>query len=215
MLREIVQTDNRFRYGPRDADFVLTQASGEALPAVVRGETTILEHMTRGDKLDNYYKNALGFVELNRLMSRMVSQIAHRYPHMEICEIGAGTGGATRGIIDNLGTAFSSYTYTDISSGFFPKAQEAFSSTKDRMMFKTLDINELPSTQGFDDHAYDLVLAANVLHATRDLVATLKNVRRLLKPGGYLVMMEFTDTSPMRKSQSSGHQNEEHQLISS
>ncbi|GAB7366703.1 hypothetical protein MBLNU230_g0661t1 [Neophaeotheca triangularis] len=53
-------------------------------------------------------------------------------------------------------------------------------------MFRTLDINELPSTQGFDDHAYDLVLAANVLHTTPDLVATLKNVRRLLKPGGYL-----------------------------
>lgn len=186
------------RYGSQDADFVLTKAVGEALPAVVRQQTTILEHMTKDDKLDNYYKNALGFVELNRLMANVVGHISHRYPQMNICEIGAGTGGATKGIIEKLGTAYSSYTYTDISSGFFNKAQENFSSSKDRMIYKTLDITVNPVDQGFEAHSYDLILAANVLHATPDLVETLKNVRRLLRPGGFLVMMEFTDMSPMR-----------------
>lgn len=177
----------------------MTKAFGEALPVVVRGETTILEHMTKDNKLDNYYQHALGFVELNRLISNMVSQISHRYPHTNIFEIGAGTGGATKAVIEKLGTAFSSYTYTDISSGFFPKAQENFATTKDRMTYKTLDITKNPVEQGFGENVYDLVLAANVLHATSDLVETLKNVRRLLKPGGYLVMMEFTDMTPMRK----------------
>jgi SAM-dependent methyltransferase/NAD(P)-dependent dehydrogenase (short-subunit alcohol dehydrogenase family) len=173
-------------------------ASGENLAAVVRGQTTILEHMTKEDKLDNYYRSALGFVELNELIATMVGQIAHRYPNMHICEIGAGTGGASRGILAKLGTAFSSYTYTDISSGFFSKAQENFAAYKDRMIYKTLDITENPVDQGFIEGAYDLIVAANVLHATPDLEETLQNARRLLKPGGYLVMMEFIDESVMR-----------------
>lgn len=188
----------RRRYDRNDPDFVLTKASGEALPAVVRGQTTILEHMTKNDRLDNYYKNALGFVELNRMMANVVAQISHRWPHLNILEIGAGTGGATKGVIAKLGNSYSSYTYTDISSGFFPKAQENFSSQKERFIYKTLDITGDPTEQGFAENAHDLVLAANVLHATPDLVETLRNVRRLLRPGGYLVMMEFTDMSPMR-----------------
>jgi 2-polyprenyl-3-methyl-5-hydroxy-6-metoxy-1,4-benzoquinol methylase len=43
--------------------------------------------------------------------------------------------------------------------------------------------------------AYDLVVAANVLHDTPDLEETLRNTRRLLEPGGYLAMVEFIDES--------------------
>lgn len=186
------------RYGPKDPDFVLTAASGENLPAVVRGQTTILEHMTKDDKLNKFYENALGFVELNKLISTLTNTIAHRNPHINICEIGAGTGGASRAIFAKLGTAYSSYTYTDISSGFFGKAQENFAAYKDRMIYKTLDITKDPGDQGFVKGAYDVVVAANVLHATPDLEETLRNTRTLLKPGGYLVLMEFVDDSVMR-----------------
>ena len=185
-------------YDPTDPDFLLTAASGENLPAVVRGETTILEHMTKDNKLNNYYQHALGFHELNELIAATVKQISHRYPNMNICEVGAGTGGSSRRILAELGTAYSSYTYTDISSGFFGKAQENFAAYKDRMIYKTLDITVDPTEQGFEEGAYDVVVAANVLHATPDLVATLSNVRKLLRPGGRLVLMEFIDDSVMR-----------------
>ncbi|KHN93792.1 Beta-ketoacyl synthase [Metarhizium album ARSEF 1941] len=82
--------------------------------------------------------------------------------------------------------------------GFFSKAQEDFAAYKDRMIYKTLDITVDPTEQGFEQGAYDLVVAANVLHATPDLVATLSNARKLLHPGGFLVMMEFTDESVLR-----------------
>ncbi|EHK97307.1 putative Lovastatin nonaketide synthase [Glarea lozoyensis 74030] len=49
---------------------------------------------------------------------------------------------------------------------------------------------------GFDN-AYD-VLAANVLHATHTLDETLKHTRKLLKPGGYLILFEIVDNMAMR-----------------
>jgi SAM-dependent methyltransferase/NAD(P)-dependent dehydrogenase (short-subunit alcohol dehydrogenase family) len=186
------------RYGPSDPDMVLTAATGEHIAASVRRETTILEHMTKEDKLNKYYENALGFKELNRLIAGVVHQIAHRFPNMNIFEIGAGTGGASRGIFAKLGTAYASYTYTDISSGFFGKAQEDFAAYKDRIIYNTLDITKDPLDQGYMEAAYDLVVAANVLHATPDLETTLRHARSLLKPGGHLVMMEFIDDSVMR-----------------
>ena len=46
--------------------------------------------------------------------------------------------------------------------------------------------------QGFADGQFDLVLAANVLHATCDLRRGLGNVRKLLAPAGLLVLLEGT-----------------------
>lgn len=154
--------------------------------------------MTKNNYLDKYYTDAIGFGWLNDLISGTVEQITNRFPHMNICEIGAGTGGATGAILNKIGTAFSSYTYTDISSGFFEKAQNRFHQYADRMEYKTLNIENDPVEQGFKKHTYDLVLAANVLHATRSLEATLRNVRQLLRPGGFLVLMEIVGNDVFR-----------------
>ena len=40
---------------------------------------------------------------------------------------------------------------------------------------------------------YDIVIAANVLHATRDLSAVLRRAHELLAPGGLLVALEATE----------------------
>lgn len=190
--------DVAFSYGESDADFNIMRAVGENLPSVTCGETTILEHMTKDDKLDNYYRHVTGVEDLNRLISGMIGQLSQRFPQMNILEIGAGTGGSTHSIISKLGIAFALYTYTDISSGFFEKAQKRFKNYGKRIVYKILDIEKDPKTQGFIENAYDLVIAANVLHATRDLEQTLRNTRRLLKSGGYLVLMEIIGDGPMR-----------------
>lgn len=94
----------------------------------------------------------------------------------------------------------SSYTYTDISAGFFERAAELFKAYDDRMIFKVLDVEKDPSTQGFELHSYDMVIASNVLHATASLQRTLENTRQLLKPGGYLMLLEITNNGPTRFS---------------
>ena len=65
-------------------------------------------------------------------------------------------------------------------------------------MYRTLDIENDPCTQGYPDESFDLIVASNVLHATKRLSDTMRNVRRLLRPGGYLDMMEITDNGPIR-----------------
>lgn len=181
----------RNKYPQDDVDICIMCAVGENLPAIIRNEITVLEIVTRDDMINRFYEDGIASQMGLFTMKRLVQQITARYPRMDILEIGAGTGGATRHIADE---SYSSYTYTDISSGFFTKAQDEFKRCG-RMIFKTLDIEKSPKDQNFEQHSYDLIVASNVLHATANIEHTLRNVRSLLKPGGYLVMMEIVQYS--------------------
>ena len=173
-------------------------AVGENLPAVIRGQLTMLEPMIEDNMLNDFYVVAHGMPGYTEYLARMAGQVSHRYPHMNVLEIGAGTGGATKSFLKHLGESFSTYTFTDISSGFFGKASEVFASYSSKMTFKVLDIEKDIEQQDFAAGSFDLIIASLVLHATRNLEETLQNVRRLLKPGGYLLLLEITENEQMR-----------------
>ncbi|KAK1911256.1 hypothetical protein P3342_012555 [Pyrenophora teres f. teres] len=62
------------------------------------------------------------------------------------------------------------------------------------MKYQVLDVGKDPMSQGFHPQSYDVIIASMVLHVTKDLVQTMQNIRRLLKPGGYLLIQEgFTN----------------------
>ncbi|KAK1712140.1 hypothetical protein BDP67DRAFT_619432 [Colletotrichum lupini] len=180
-------------------DIRMVHAAGQNFRNVVWGKTTMLEHMRKDGLLDRYYEKALAFPQYNKYAGRAVAQLSHRFPNMNILEVGAGTGSATKTILKDLKGAYSSYTFTDISSGFFPTAVEVFTDELDKLIFKTLDIGQSGKDQGFSEQSYDLIVASFVLHATEKLEQTMRNARRLLKPGGYIMMLEVTDNEPIRE----------------
>lgn len=178
-------------------DFQIMHLVGRSMPRVFEGKSTMLEEFRQGDNdiLDQYYANGIGLRHLATWVARTIKQITDRNPHMSVLEVGAGTGGATKAIFEEIGGDFRSYTYTDISAGFFEAAIDspAFSQYKNKMSFKTLDIEKDPASQGYADCSYELVIAFFVVHATSDLKRSLQNLRRLLKPGGYLILGEGVD----------------------
>ncbi|KAB2570584.1 Hybrid PKS-NRPS synthetase lepA [Lasiodiplodia theobromae] len=121
--------------------------------------------------------------------------LSHANPTMRVLEIGAGTGGTTSTVLRDLTQSgerkYSQYDYTDISSGFFAAASEKFQDYEN-IEYKVLDITKDPLAQGFEAASYDLVIAANVLHATPNISETLCNVRKLLKNGGRLFLQELS-----------------------
>ena len=65
-------------------------------------------------------------------------------------------------------------------------------------MFRILHITKEQKEQGFADYSYDLVVASLVLHATPRMEQTMRNVRRLLKPGAYVLILELTSNDTVR-----------------
>ncbi|KAH9815752.1 Polyketide synthase protein [Teratosphaeria destructans] len=175
-----------------DNDMQMVHAVGQNLAAIARGMVPALQVMLKDGMLERLYTEGLGIAEANQDLAALVIQLAHRHPRMQILEVGAGTGGTTQAVLPALGELFASYTFTDISAGFFDQARTTFSKHADRFRFKKLDIEKDPTQQGFEESSFDLIIASNCIHATRCLQDSLKHCRRLLKPGGYLMLMEIT-----------------------
>lgn len=73
---------------PDNLDGKLIRVVGENMLDVFCGKTTILEHMLKDDVLNRFYVEALGFPQFNQCLSRTIGQIYHRYPDINILEIG-------------------------------------------------------------------------------------------------------------------------------
>lgn len=169
---------------------------GENLSNIFTRKIEPLQVMTEGDLLYTFYRGAFG-TSFNSNVAEYVGMIADKKPGLEILEIGAGTGGTTYHVLERLrtddGTSKAKrYFFTDISPGFLAKAQERFSKDERIMEFGTLNIENDPLGQGFEPESFDLIVCANVLHATKSIKETLTHCRMLLKPGGRLVLSEVT-----------------------
>ena len=110
---------------------------------------------------------------------------------LRVIEVGAGTGSATASVLSELPEGGYDYVYTDISAGFFSEAESRFGGAEASIDYRVLDIERDPVEQGFDlPTATILVIASNVLHATRYLNETLAHCLALLAPSGQLVALE-------------------------
>ncbi|KAJ5548829.1 hypothetical protein N7513_006063 [Penicillium frequentans] len=173
---------------------------GPQIVAMLRREVTPLELLMEDKLLYKYYRDALKFDRANVQLSKIIRHIVHKNPRVKILEIGAGTGGTTRSLLNVIGNGkksgsgplASEYHFTDVSSGFFVDAQEQFGDWSDIITYRKLDIEADPAKQGFELGSYDVIIACQVLHATKCMETTMKNVRSLLKPEGKLLMMEST-----------------------
>jgi SAM-dependent methyltransferase len=125
-------------------DMQLLHAVGRNLPAISRGTKLALQVLLADDMLDRLYVRGTGIAESNLDLALLVKQIAHRYPRMKVIEVGAGTGGTTRAVLSALGDQYTSFTYTDISAGFFEPAMMKFSDHAGKLKFKMLNIEKEP-----------------------------------------------------------------------
>ena len=167
------------------------------LSRILQDEIDPVELVFNDGSVDAYYKDVSCRMVCRAELKSFLDLVAHRNPAMKILEVGAGNGSLTADVLEAVDHRLSQYDYTDISEACFANASERFKSV-DKIRFKVLDLEHDPIMQGYAEGHYDLVVAAWVLHATTDLARTLGNVRRLLKPGGRLVLAEMTRSNILR-----------------
>lgn len=177
-----------------DAELMLTRRCGRALAAVLRGEADPLALLFPGGSLDDterLYQSSPPARIYNQLVADAVGLLAETFGGrtLRILEVGAGTGSTTAHILPKLGDAPFDYTFTDVSPLFLNKAREKFAEVKG-MRYALLDLERDVAEQGFETGAYDIVVGANVVHATRDLTVSSTRLRSLLGPQGRLVLLE-------------------------
>lgn len=192
---------------PETPESELYRSIGKDLPDLVRGEMDALNLLFTGENRAQGFYSSASFRTSNAAASTYVDLLAHKDPAIKILEVGAGTGGVSAAILDKLAVygngdqcqlRCSKYTYTDISPGFFEAAGHRFRQHAHRTEFKVLDVEKDPVHQGFDENAYDVVIASAVIHATSCVSDALRNLHRLLKPNGKLVLVEPSNPTVVR-----------------
>ncbi|MHC3475026.1 methyltransferase [Streptomyces sp. 7R007] len=189
------------RHPEVSAQMRLVQACLAQYPRLLRGEakpTSVLFPGWSMELVEGVYRGDPVSDRLNQLAAEAVAARVGTHTGSappRLLEAGAGTGGSAAQILATVppGTDGLTYVYTDVSPSFLRHGQRRFGTKYTGMEFRRLDIESDPAAQGFDAGEFDIVVAANVLHATKNLRSTLAIVRGLLRDGGWLVLREITN----------------------
>ncbi|MGK5548558.1 type I polyketide synthase [Streptomyces sp. URMC 127] len=131
----------------------------------------------------------------NRVAQALVREIVAALPAgrpLRVLEVGAGTGGMTAALLPLLPADRTRYLFTDVSPAFFVRARQRFAAY-DFVDYRTFDAAADPAGQELPAGGFDLVVAANSLHACGDLEAAVRRLASLTAPGGRLLVLESHD----------------------
>ena len=180
---------------PSVVDLQVIQTIGNSLLAFFNKKTEKLDHRLPDDLVQSYFDRGLGMRYANLALGKMVKQIAHRYPGMKILEVNAGNNAATRNVLVEAENAFKNYTVAKKETGSSFGLHESLRSWGSRIKYQALDLESDIVAQGYEAVTYDLVIAANVLYAASKQIDAVQSLRKLLKPGGHLLLLEPTGES--------------------
>jgi acyl carrier protein len=174
----------------------LLHLCGSIMSKLVSGERDPLQLLfgTKKNKelLEEVYSNGPMYRAMSQLLAKFLQQaLSNRSMPVRILELGAGTGSTTKWVVDILvrsGIPFN-YTFTDISPSLVAAGRRKFSKY-DCMEFQVLDI-EKDIPQKFVQ-SFDTILSTNCIHATSNLPNSLGHIYQMLRPGGFVSLVEFT-----------------------
>ncbi|MHB1132626.1 MAG: SDR family NAD(P)-dependent oxidoreductase [Chloroflexota bacterium] len=179
------------------AELTLLGRCGPHLAAALRGEADPLQLLFPGGSLaaaEGLYQDSPAARTYNALVGAVVGETLARLPQdrpLRVLEVGGGTGGTTAAVLAGLPADRVEYHFTDISPLFVARAQEKFAAYPN-VHYRPLDVELDPVGEGFGAHKFDVIIAANIIHATADLRRTLGHISALLAPEGLLAMVEVT-----------------------
>jgi acyl transferase domain-containing protein/non-ribosomal peptide synthetase component F/SAM-dependent methyltransferase len=185
------------------AEVLLVETTLRALPEILTGKILATDVIFPNSSLElvaaiykdnpvaDYFNEALADTLLAYLEQRL--RVDPSGP-VRILEIGAGTGGTSAMIFRKIAPYrehLSEYCYTDLSQAFLRHAQKEYSPDNPYLTYQIFNVEEPVAGQGLTPGGFDIVIAANVLHATRNIRNSLRNAKALLKSHGLLLLNEI------------------------
>ncbi|KAI1175016.1 putative polyketide synthase [Nemania sp. FL0916] len=187
----------------------LTYYAGTNLARVLAGQTDgvkLIFGSPEGRELaagfyGDWPLNRATYAGLNDFLERLADQLSGaaggnaqitRETPLRILEMGAGTGGTTKRLLPllaRLGLPVE-YTFTDLSPSLMAQARKAWAKEYPFMRFAVHDIEKSPTPELVGTQ--HLVIASNAVHATRSLQHSTRCIRSMLRPDGFLCLVEMT-----------------------
>lgn len=107
---------------------------------------------------------------------------------LRMIELGSGTGSTTRLVLDpHSEIRIAEFWCTDVSPSLVKALKHQFKDATQSIQYQTVNLDK--AWNGPSD--FDVAFAVNVVHATQDLDHTLGQLKKMIRPGGYLVLGEI------------------------
>lgn len=170
---------------------------GDLVGAVLTGRVSPLETLFPGGSFDlaeDLYRHSAVMRYINAIAGAGIEALGAAVSPgrmLRVLEVGAGTGGTTASLLPRLPADRTRYVFSDISQLFLDRAKETYGQWS-FVEYRLFDLERDPASQDFEAGSFDVIVAANAVHATRDLRAALQYLRGLLAPGGTLLLVEST-----------------------
>jgi polyketide synthase PksN len=186
---------------------VLVEATLRALPRILTGEILATDIMFPDSSMklvEGIFKNNQVADAFNEVLADIVvAYVEERLgqepsAQIRIIEIGAGTGGTSTMVFRKL-TAYHAhiqeYCYTDISRAFLIHAEKEYGPWNPYLTFQIFNVESPLAGQDMEPGKFDLAIATNVLHATKSIRETIRNVKATLRSNGLILLNEMSTNS--------------------
>jgi acyl transferase domain-containing protein/enoyl-CoA hydratase/carnithine racemase/acyl carrier protein/NAD(P)-dependent dehydrogenase (short-subunit alcohol dehydrogenase family) len=185
----------------------LVETCLRGLPDILSGRTRATDIIFPGSsmrRVEGIYRDNAVADDFNRILAgALVAAIEGRLEsdpdaRLHILEIGAGTGGTTAMVLPRLAPYrrnIAEYAYTDVSKAFLFHAEEQFVGQHPYVRPRLFDVEKPLAGQSVEADRYDMVIATNVLHATRNIRRTLSTCKAALRKNGLLLLNELSGKS--------------------
>lgn len=170
---------------------------GGLVGKVLTGVESPLETLFPGGSFElaqGLYERSTTMRYVNGLAAAALEALANARPEgrkLRVLEVGAGTGGTTAALLPLLPADGVRYHFTDVSDVFLDQAQMRFEDYP-FVEYGRFDVDLDPAEQGYPAGAFDVIVSANAVHASKNLRVALERLHALLAPGGVLMLVEST-----------------------
>jgi SAM-dependent methyltransferase len=187
--------------------YVLAETVAQDYPAFLRGKVSGEEVLFSPRRLRlwvDYFSNQNGLYAVNnRIGAAAVAQWLPQEGGV-VVELGAGLGSGASAVLERLEAAdrlgaIQEYRFTELVPAFLRRGEQALRGSRSGtvpMRFDILDMNRPFEAQGLAPGSVTAVYAVNTLHVAHDLDFTLGEIRRTLRPGGWLIVSECVRPYP-------------------
>lgn len=175
--------------GPEDRAVYL---AGTTLVQILLGNNDATQLLLQESLLDRYLYNTLGMKQCLSRIEKFIDLSVHTHADSKILELGGACGGAVSALLSSIHGFALDYTYASPNAAVQKLAEEKLDEFKTSLNFKVYDIAK-PDASGIKDQSYDIIIAINAFYSTQDVDSALISLKRHLKPGGKLCLVEMTN----------------------
>ncbi|WP_188068931.1 SDR family NAD(P)-dependent oxidoreductase [Brevibacillus brevis] len=189
------------------AQVILVEATMRVLPDILLGKIPateimfpnssmeLVEGIYKHNEVADYFNEVLANTIVTYVKQRTEQDPSAR---IRILEIGAGTGGTSAIVLSRLKPIqkhIEEYCYTDLSQAFLLHAEKEYGAENPYLTYRIFNVEKPVEEQGIAADTYDLVIATNVLHATKNISQTLLHAKTTLQKNGLLILNELTSNT--------------------